>query len=175
MKQCKFNSSVKCGYVSEDFCVRCPERLKVGQTMLVPEKTVPKTTVTVEVDTTVTCPFCLYTDDITRFMIRLKSGKHSEKRFQCPDCKQKMLKETLTKKMTVEEYAEWVHDLGGRYFWSRCQFSKFKQRLKDLGISRQFWDAYRKLKEEKGETETYEEYLERKQREEMEEYDSGDY
>ena len=78
-----------------------------------------------------------------------------------------MKRETLTGQMTVEEYAEWAYEMR-RHFWSRVDFNKFKERLKQMGISKRFWDAYKKAKGE-SDTETYEEYLMRKQKEWMEE------
>jgi transposase-like protein len=162
MKKCKFNRHLKCRYKN---CINCQERRKIGQKILIAEK--PSITFTENIDLTVTCPYCLYTDRISKFTIKLKSGKVSDKRFQCPDCKEIMHKNTLTAKMTIEEYAKWVAALG-KNFWSRVQFDKFKQRLKELGISREFWEIYKKTKKE---LETYEEYLERKQREEW--VDSG--
>lgn len=92
-----------------------------------------------------TCPFCLYEAQITKFLIKLKSGRWSEKRFHCPDCGKIMNKQTLTREMTVEEFAEWVLD---SMAWERISFNKFKTRLKEMGISWQFWEHYKKHKAE---------------------------
>lgn len=105
-----------------------------------------------------TCPYCLYSTRITQFLIRLKHGNYSEKRFHCPDCGQIMNKETLTREQSIEEYAEWILDTNA---WERISFNKFKKRLKEMGISYQFWAHYKKYKaevmEQKGEEE-YEQY-----------------
>ena len=112
-----------------------------------------------------TCPYCLYEGSITHFFIKLKSGRWSEKRFMCPDCGKIMNKQTLVREMTVEELAEWVLDTMA---WERISFNKFKTRLKEMGISWQFWEHYKKHKKElmeEGETPSYEQYLEDQQKE----------
>ena len=91
------------------------------------------------------CPFCLYSAPITKFLIKLKHGNYSEKRFHCPDCGQIMNKQTLTRVQTIEEYAQWILDAGA---WDRISFNKFKKRLKEMGISYQFWGHYKKCKAE---------------------------
>jgi len=112
----------------------------------------------------INCPYCLYHDYATRFQIKNKSGKVSEKRFKCPDCGEVMQRKTLFKQMSVEEYAEWIFDTQA---WERIRFEKFKVRLREMGIAYQFWEHYKKYKDERvGETESYEDYLMRKQEEE---------
>ena len=113
-----------------------------------------------------TCPFCLYEASISKFLIKLKSGRWSEKRFMCPDCGKIMNKATLVREMSVEEFAAWVLDAEA---WSRVSFNKFTKRLKEMGISYQFWDAYNKHKAEMMEGETYEEAVDRQQKEWAEE------
>jgi len=168
-RKCPFIKGLKCGR-PKSYCQRCPERIKHGQRLLVPdikdEERIVSYTTDAEIKK-VTCPYCLYTDYIFKFYIKLKSGRYSEKRFKCPDCGEIMRRDTLTQPMTVEEYAEWVYEMG-KYFWSRVNFSVFKKRLKEMGISKRFWDAYKRAKAESG-TESYEEYLMRKQKEMMEE------
>lgn len=161
MKRCKFDKSLHCGYVS---CLNCPVRKKLGQRLLVEEPAESVKSTVVMKSQEVTCPFCLYTDYISKFYIRLKHGKVSDKRFQCPDCTQIMQKDTLVKELSVEEYAEWM--LMMNPWRKRVDFPKFKSRLKEMGISYQFWDAYNKAKQELGEAETYEDYVMRKQEEE---------
>ena len=166
-RNCPFIKGLKCGR-PKSYCQICPERIKHGQKLLVPNS--PSSTEmsasNIDISTVkVTCPYCLYTDYIFRFYIKLKSGRYSEKRFKCPDCGEVMRRDTLTKRMTIEEYAEWVYEMG-KYFWNKVDFSRFKNRLKEMGISREFWEAYKRAKAEL-ETESYEEYLMRKQREEF--------
>lgn len=81
-----------------------------------------------------------------------------------------MRRETLTQNMTIEQYAQWMYDTRA---WERVKFSTWKQRLKEYGWSYKFWNEYKRHKAEMSEeAETYERYLERKQREE---YESGVY
>jgi len=94
------------------------------------------------------CPYCLYLATITKFLIKLKHGNYSEKRFHCPDCGQIMNKDTLVREMSIEEYAEWILDAGA---WERISFKKFKTRLRSMGISWKFWGHYKKYKAEKTE------------------------
>ena len=164
-RRCKFDKSILCGY-SDAACPKCAVRKRLKQQLLIPE---PKPTIhteVIELDREFTCPYCLYTAPLTQFRIKLKKG-YSEKRFQCPDCKTIMKRETLTKTMTVKEFAEWILET---HAWERIHWEKFKQRLKQMGIAKQFWKAYKEYKQQiLGETETYEEYPMRKQREWMQE------
>ena len=165
-KKCKFDKSILCGYTDEA-CQRCAVRKRLKQKLLInePERTTIKTEI-MELDKEFTCPFCLYTAPLTEFQIKLKKG-YSTKRFQCPDCKTIMRRETLTKPMTIKEFAEWILET---HAWERIHWEKFKQRLEQYGMARQFWKAYKEYKQQiLGETETYEEYLMRKQKEWMEE------
>ena len=102
------------------------------------------------------CPFCLYIGAINEFYIQTKKGV-SQKRARCPDCNTLMYMRSLTKHMTVEEYAEWVFNYSLSGFWKKCPYEKFKTRMKKLGWSRRFWDRYRALIGEKQGT-SYEEY-----------------
>jgi len=142
---------------------------KGKQTQFTPQGTIkkikpPKPEVKVEFteQNKVTCPFCLYTDYISAFYIKLKHGKVSEKRFKCPDCGEIMRKATLTRKMTIEEFAEWIY---ATHQWDRIKFDKFRERLKEYGISYKFWTAYKQTKEQAEGAESYQDYLARKQRE----------
>lgn len=136
--------------------------------MLVPEPPPPKPVkITIEMKSQeVTCPFCLYTANMTQFFIKLKGGKPSEKRFKCPDCGLIMRKKTLVVEMSVEEFAEWTFMMQQ---WDRIDFEKFRRRLKEMGISYQFWAAYKKAKETYT-SESYEDHLMQQQTEEHEKY-----
>lgn len=133
--------------------------------MLVPEPTPPKIEITMKTQE-VTCPFCLYTHYISKFYIRISHGKVSEKRFKCPDCGQVMMKKTLTQEMSTEEFAEWMLMMGQ---WDRVSFDKFRKRLKEMGISYQFWSAYKKAKETYT-SESYEDHLKQEQKEDYDRY-----
>lgn len=102
------------------------------------------------------CPFCLYIDNIYKFRVKTKEG-YSEKRARCPDCDNLMQIRSLTKPMSIEEYAEWVFNYSLSGFWEKCPYKKFRERMWKLGWSRRFWKKYKELKGE-GTTTTYEEY-----------------
>lgn len=106
------------------------------------------------------CPFCLHADYYFRFEVKLKSGKTSG-RCLCPDCGRKMMRESLTKSMSVEEYAQWVFDYSRSGFWQKINFKVWNERLYQLGISREFWDKYKSLKGETvyNEDDDYRDYL----------------
>ena len=98
----------------------------------------------------VSCPFCLYTNHLNRFYIPLKGGRHSEKRFKCPDCGQTMLAKTLTRDIEIEELARWLYEdviLFGGY--DRISWEKLKTRLKESNFANRFWNAWRAVKEKR--------------------------
>jgi transcription elongation factor Elf1 len=164
--RCKFDRTRKCGY-SDSYCEKCEVRKAMKQQMLVPEPPDKTQTVSIEYTTKIfACPFCLYRGDITKFYVRIKKGV-SDKQFKCPDCGEIMRRDTLTKDMSIEQYAQWMYDTRG---WERVKFAVWKQRLKDYGWSWRFWNEYKKHKAEMSEdTESYEEHIARQQKEEHEE------
>lgn len=91
------------------------------------------------------CPFCLYIGTLREFYVKTKHG-YSKKRAKCPDCRNLMRMDTLTRHISVEDYATWVYYYAMSGFWQKCPFDKFKHRLYALGMSRQFWDRYKELK-----------------------------
>lgn len=99
-------------------------------------------------------------DHPIRFTQFKKDGK-PKKIYICPDCGNKMRKETLFIKMDVKEFAGWIYNYPSFEFWKKVDYKKFKNRLKLMGISAEFWEAYRKLKptEEDKEREDFEDYL----------------
>lgn len=109
------------------------------------------------------CPFCLYIGKLGEFRVQTKKG-WSEKKAQCPDCKNGMMMKSLIVTQTVEEYAEWVYMYAASGFWQKIPFTKFCRRLKDLGWSYRFWGRYKALKGE-ATGESYEEHLDRQQEE----------
>lgn len=111
------------------------------------------------------CPFCLHKDYLFRFERRLPSGKVS-KRYTCPECDATMRQDSLTKKQTPEEYAEWVYHYSCDGFWFKVDWKKFNKRLQELGIARRFWDKYKQLKGDK--TETYAEHMDKAAEQDME-------
>jgi len=163
-----------CGLKEPDACETCEFRRQQGQTILTQEKPkVEETTTAITYEARdFTCPYCLYTTtNLAQFQTKTRGGKTSEKMFQCPDCGQKMRRDTLFMQKSVEEFAEWMLDTQA---WERVDFAKFRQRLKDIGISYQFWAHYKRHKQELlGTTETYEQFLIRKQQEQREEEEQG--
>ncbi|MBA7698386.1 hypothetical protein ES703_107063 [subsurface metagenome] len=169
VRQCPHNSKIKCG--KKDFpavCKTCDIRRSSGQMILTKEvekKELIKTVVNYEIKE-LTCPYCLFTGLIRKFYTPvLKSGFPSEKSFKCSDCGAGMRRDTLFREQSIEEFAEWMFDTMA---WRRVNFEVFKVRLREMGISYQFWDHYKKYKAEQGGRKTgdreYDEYMQDMQR-----------
>lgn len=95
----------------------------------------------------VSCPFCLYTSSIREFLIQLKKG-YSEKRFECPDCGQRMMGKTLKTPMSPSEYGAYLYvNVILERGYDRISWTKLTSRLKQMGIANEFWTAWRKAKE----------------------------
>jgi hypothetical protein len=127
------------------------KKLPNTQRVLIPKPEEPsKATVNIQFDATpCLCPFCLYSDFISRFQTKTASGK-SSKMYKCPDCRITMRQDSLTKHMTTEEYAQWVFDYPAAAFWHKIPYSTWKERLRGFGLSRDFWNKYHQLKGESG-------------------------
>jgi hypothetical protein len=121
----------------------------------------------IEIDPKVMCPFCLYQSTLSHFGTKTSKGKES-KMFKCPDCGQGMRQDTLTKDMTTKQFAEWVWEYRSFGFWQMINFAKFSERLKNLGIAREFWDEYKRLKENGVPYPSYTKWLEETQKEQHE-------
>lgn len=122
-------------------------RLPKGQTKLFEDE--PKITIKIEPKPMEKyfCPFCLYEDYLCKFEVKTKNG-YSSKKAKCPDCGQGMRMETLTKRMTPVELAQFLYDYqlyGGR---EKISWDKFKVRLRNLGIANTFWAAWKKYRDE---------------------------
>lgn len=127
-----------------------------------------KTIFTIYGDKSFRCNYCLYKGKLTDFHMRLKGGKISEKRFKCPYCGSILNQKTLFKKMSIEEFAEWIFMMSLYDFDKRIQWQTIINRLKEMNISYQFWKHYKEIKKQiKGEEE--EEYSEEKQKKYFEE------
>lgn len=111
------------------------------------------------------CPFCLHIDRYTAFLISTSKGYHRGMG-QCPECKNKMKLKTLLQEMTPEEYAEFAYPYAASGFWQKVPFEKWRKRLYEMGWAPRFWGRYKELKGEDQE-ESYDRWLERKQRELM--------
>lgn len=90
------------------------------------------------------CPFCLNIEIFGHFIKKRKNI------FECPHCKNQMLKKTLDKirKMNMSEFAKWVDDYSLSGFFSKINFESWNQKLYNLGLSYDFWEEYKRLKEE---------------------------
>ena len=93
----------------------------------------------------VSCVFCLYTTKLQKFFKTDAKGR-TIALVECPECHNKMRLKTLLTDMTPQEYAKFVYGYRLSGFWQKCPFAKFNQRLMALGVSREFWNEYKKLK-----------------------------
>ena len=116
------------------------------------------------------CPFCLHKDRMEKYLISTKKG-YDRRLGLCPECKNKMMIKTLVTQMTPEQFAEFAYDYRMSGYWQKVPFSTFNKRLWELGIAERFWTRYRALKGE-DDTESYQDYIMRKQ---QEEHEAGDY
>lgn len=169
MKVCRFNRKLHCGHSSLEYCKICPIRPHTGQALITSDftkidelkkqvekgKLTPKEAVTIakgeikaeaeqvyDPEQIVTCTYCLFDDFLKNFGY---DGKH--KMVQCPDCGQRQRISTLMMDITVYEYARWIITTEA---WGRISRDKFKQRLKEKGIAKEFWTAYYKAKDDLG-------------------------
>jgi len=120
---------------------------------------------------TYSCPFCLHQDKMGKFLQSTKKGFHKSLG-KCPECGQVMMLKTLTTKMSPEEFAEWCYEYSGSGYWKKVIFSKFRDRLFKLGIAKRFWARYKVLKAG-DDTESYDDFILRKQWEEYQESTEG--
>ncbi|MBU0791797.1 MAG: hypothetical protein KKC55_15205 [Gammaproteobacteria bacterium] len=109
------------------------------------------------------CPFCLHADVITTYLISTKKGWHRTNG-ECPECHNGFRLESLTARMTPEQFGIWVYEYPAFRFWRKCEFEKFNRRLKQLGWSYKFWKAYKTEKQE-NKTQSYEEHMMEEQEE----------
>jgi hypothetical protein len=86
------------------------------------------------------CPFCL--EESNKFTIE------SHGLIKCSNCKVEMKIKTLlfVKDCSNSEYARWVFEYRLSGFFSKINFEKWNKKLKELGISYEFWETYKKLR-----------------------------
>ena len=83
-------------------------------------------------------------------------------------------------KWTAKEYAKWVYNYSKEGFWRKVStfFKTWKGRLKLMGWTDEFWKVYGELKgseqDEGGDTESFQDYVERKSQEAAEEWKQQD-
>jgi transcription elongation factor Elf1 len=98
-----------------------------------------------DIQETVNCPFCLYEGQLRLFLISTKKGL-SIREAKCPECKNTMYMDTLTAERTITEYALWVFQYAKSGFFKKIPFQTWAMRLKILGVSQDFWDAYKRYR-----------------------------
>jgi hypothetical protein len=118
------------------------------------------------------CPFCLCIEKVEKFLISTKKG-FNRRLVKCPECGNQFAMQTATTEWTPEKLAEFAYPYRLMGYWQKVKWEKFKQRLSAYEWTQRFWDRYKQLKGE-DETETYEEYIIRKQKEEYQPYEEKD-
>jgi len=165
--RCKVDKKKIC-YRGSKCSPKCDIFIKSSQQLLIGSKSRSKlpTTIILELrGEKPFCAYCLHQGKAENFMTKTKHG-YSDKMFKCPECGQGMRKDTLFRDMTPEQYAEWVFDT---IAWERIHWVVWKQRLHSYGWATRFWSKYNELKQAASETESYEDYILRKQYEQKEE------
>lgn len=122
-------------------------RFTTEGTCLLPPSPLPLHTLNLNL--TVTCPFCLHQAKLRQFLISTKKGI-STARALCRNCNNTMNMNSLTNEMTIEEYARWCFNYSLSGFWQKVPFTRWSTRLREFGWAREFWDNYKRFK---GETE----------------------
>jgi hypothetical protein len=91
------------------------------------------------------CPFCLETSN--KFIMENKGL------IKCPNCLIAMKIKTIlfVKECSNIDYARWVFEYRLSGFFTKLKsgnnsFEKWNKKMKELGISYEFWEEYRKLK-----------------------------
>ncbi|MBU1067743.1 hypothetical protein KKE60_08145 [Patescibacteria group bacterium] len=110
------------------------------------------------------CPFCLHSDRINAYLISTKKGYHKGLG-HCPECNNQMQIKTLTSDMTPEQFAQFAYEYSSQGYWQKVKFEQFNNRLHAIGWSKRFWAKYRELKGDSDQTESYQQYVARKQEE----------
>lgn len=93
-----------------------------------------------------TCPYCINTNKSENYKPTNRIDIT-----ECPNCKNHVMYKTLiyiTSLKDVSEFAEWVYNNRINEFFQKINFEKFNEKLFELGISREFWDNYKRLKGE---------------------------
>lgn len=89
----------------------------------------------------ITCPFCLNHNYLYDF--RKISGF-----FECPFCKSRMRNTSLIVNMDIAKFARWVYGYRLNGFWQKVfpDFNAWNKKLRELDISYDFWENYKRLK-----------------------------
>ena len=111
------------------------------------------------------CPYCATRGTLIKFRIPTKKGI-SRRMVQCPECHNRMKLVSLTRKLSVEEWAQWLyvairfsnqikHEKGKRgadvteyvTVYQRVNWELLKENLYKYGIASRFWDSWKDIKE----------------------------
>jgi hypothetical protein len=86
------------------------------------------------------CPFCLETSN--------KFTVESHGLVKCNNCSVEMKVKTLlfVKECSNQDYARWVFEYRLSGFFKKINFEKWNKKMKELGISYEFWEEYKKLR-----------------------------
>lgn len=105
----------------------------------------------IEFDMVVLCPFCLMSYELDKFSLR--KGLRV-----CPNCGSKLKLSTLAEISDLDRFVEFVFHYRFSGFWSKicldvlenenrdARFREWNKRLRNLGLSLQFWEKYKNLK-----------------------------
>lgn len=98
----------------------------------------------------VLCPFCLTSYKLEKFTLR--------KGFRvCPNCGSKLKLSTLSEITDLDRFIKFVFDYRHSGFWGKIchdvkpitpntRFNTWTKRLYSLGLSKYFWDEYKRLR-----------------------------
>lgn len=102
----------------------------------------------VKYDSIVLCPFCLTSDRLDKFVLR--KGLRV-----CPCCGSQLKLSTLTGINDINKFVEFVFNYRFNGFWGKIcldkpvketRFPTWNQRLRNLGLSLEFWEKYKAMK-----------------------------
>lgn len=111
----------------------------------------------IKYDDIVLCPFCLTSNQLYYFNIR--KGLRV-----CPKCGSNLKLSTLSKIKNLDSFVDFVFGYRFSGFWDKIcmditpktkddRFNEWNKRLKELGLSYDFWEKYKLLKGDFGDNE----------------------
>jgi hypothetical protein len=104
----------------------------------------------IKYDEVVLCPFCLMSYELGKFALR--KGLRV-----CPCCGTKLKLSTLSEIRDLNKFVQFVYNYRLNGFWGKIcmdipqkthdtRFNEWNKRLSNLGLSRDFWDNYKRLR-----------------------------
>lgn len=95
------------------------------------------------------CVYCaFYSHEIIDFRFKKKDGIYSTKMFKCPNCNAVMKENTIKMNMSVSQWVEYLY-LNIRVtdgYFKKVKWEEYFEHLKNLGISKPFWDYWKVYK-----------------------------